>query len=171
MKRIDREALRRAIEEQRQQGGEEQRQIEQKLRDEPFEEAGAFACYACQDRNLKLQPWQWPPCWLRTDAAVKQAMTVPYGDYSGQREAAELVLRLRAVGLSYLEPNPLAAIEAAKAAEARALIEAAKARRAPATAADGRRGAHVRSKQDQEDAPPLEDINAKPVAGRDTVIS
>jgi hypothetical protein len=117
MKRIDRDAMRRAIEEVRQRGGQEQARIEAMLAREGFEAAGAAAAYSCQDFHLKLDPWQTPPCWLRTAGDLKVALTVPYGDYSGQREAAELVVRLCACKLSHLEPNPLEALERVEALE------------------------------------------------------
>ena len=71
MKRVDREAMKRAIEEVRRKGGEDLRQIEQKLRDEPWEDVGRFAAYSCQDEHLQLEPWQVPPCWLRSDRDVE----------------------------------------------------------------------------------------------------
>jgi hypothetical protein len=114
MKRIDREAMRRAIEELRRKGGEDLRQIEQKLRDEPWEDVGRFAAYFCQDEHLQLEPWQVPPCWLRTDRDVEAALSMPH-DHSGRREAGELVQRLLAAGLSPYEPNPLEALERVEA--------------------------------------------------------
>jgi hypothetical protein len=107
--RVDRDAMKRAIEELRRGGGEDARQIEQKLRDEPWEDVGRFAAYSCQDKNLKLQPWQVPPCWLRTDRDVEAALSMPH-DHSGRREAGELVQRLLAAGLSRDEPDPLGAL-------------------------------------------------------------
>jgi hypothetical protein len=62
MKRVDRAAMRRAIEEVRGKGGEDLRQIEAMLASQPWEEVGAFAAYSCQDGNLQLEPWQVPPC-------------------------------------------------------------------------------------------------------------
>jgi hypothetical protein len=117
MKRVDRDAMKRAIEEVRRKGGEDLRQIEQKLRDEPWEQVGEFASYSCQCDNLNLEPWQSPPCCLRTDADLQAALAMPY-DHSGWREAAEIVLRLRAHKLSYLEPNPLEALERVEAERA-----------------------------------------------------
>jgi hypothetical protein len=57
-----------------------------------------------------------PPCWI-TDLAT--AMREPFGDPRGEREAAELLQKMLAAGLSRFEPDPLAAfdrIEAKKAA-------------------------------------------------------
>jgi hypothetical protein len=109
MKRVDRAAMKRAIEEVRRKGGEDQRQIEAMLASQPWEEVGAFAAYSCQDDNLQLEPWQVPPCWLRTDDDVRDALAMPH-DHSGRREAGEIVQRLLAAGLSRYEPNPLEAL-------------------------------------------------------------
>jgi hypothetical protein len=113
MKRIDRDAMKRAIEEVRRKGGEDLRQIESMLASQPWEEVGVFAVYSCQDDNLHLEPWQVPPCWLRTDADVQAALSMPH-DHTGRREAGELVQRLLAAGLSRYEPDPLTAVEAAE---------------------------------------------------------
>jgi hypothetical protein len=48
--------VKRAIEELRRKGGEDQRQIEAMLASQPWEEVGAFAAYSCQDDNLQLEP-------------------------------------------------------------------------------------------------------------------
>jgi hypothetical protein len=109
MRRVDRQAMKRAIEELRREGGEDARQIEEKLREEPWEDVGRFAAYSCQDKHLQLQPWMVPPCWLRTDRDVEAALSMPH-DHSGRREAGELVQRLLAAGLSRYEPDPLTAL-------------------------------------------------------------
>jgi hypothetical protein len=109
MKRVDREAMKRAIEQMRRKGGEDARQIEQKLRHEPWEDVGRFAAYSCQDKHLQLEPWMVPPCWLRDDDDVQGALAMPY-DYSGRRQAGELVRRLLAAGLSRYEPDPINAL-------------------------------------------------------------
>jgi hypothetical protein len=119
LSQVDREAMTRAIENMRQRGGEDARQIERMLREEPREDVGEFAAYACQDRALRLKPWQTPPCWLRTDAAVRIALLEPPPDLKGRRFAAELVQQLLAAGLSRFEPDPLRSLAAAEAASKR----------------------------------------------------
>jgi hypothetical protein len=118
MKRVDREAMKRAIEEVRREGGEELRQIEEKLREEPWERVGRFAAYACQDKHLQLKPWMVPPCWLRDDRDVQDALSMPH-DHTGRRTAGELVQRLLAAGLSCYEPSPIDALEQAEAAKSK----------------------------------------------------
>jgi hypothetical protein len=109
MKRVDRDAMRRAIEEVRSWGGVDAEQIEQKLRDEPWADVGRYACYACQDKHLQLKLWEVAPCWLRDDCDVEDALSQPH-DYSGRREAGEIVKRLLAAGLSRYEPDSLGAL-------------------------------------------------------------
>jgi hypothetical protein len=82
-----------AIEEVRRKGGEDARQIEQKLRDEPWEDVGRFAAYSCQDDALHPEPWQPVP------ANEYVSVTDDDGDYgpvSGRAAAAELLRRLMA---------------------------------------------------------------------------
>src|SRR5690348_14246500 len=107
LSKADLNAMARAIDQVRQRGGEHKRQIEQKLREDPWEQVGSFASYSCQDRALKLRPWMTPPCWLRTDDDVEAALATPPPDLKGERAAAKLVHRLLAAGLSRYEPSPL----------------------------------------------------------------
>ncbi len=117
--RRDREAMARAIEQLRQQGGEDARQIEDKLARDPWEKVGSFASYSRQDTNLCLKPWQVPPCWLRTSDDLKAALAMP-NDHSGRRAAGELVRRLLDAGLSRYEPDPIGALERVEAQRAKA---------------------------------------------------
>jgi hypothetical protein len=82
------------------------------------------ATYSCQIASLQLRPWDWPPCWLETDADIAAALKLPANDHTQQRRAAKIVQRLLALGLSRYEPNPLEAIEGA---EAKVLSEEGKA--------------------------------------------
>ena len=110
MKKVDREALTRAIAMVRLQSPKRCKQIDAKLKGEPWEEVGRFAAYSCQCRNLKLRSWQYPPCWMG-DAE-------PDGDPQGYglQSAWKLRRRLIAFGLSAYEPDPLAALDAAEQA-------------------------------------------------------
>ena len=77
MKKVDREALTRAIAMVRLQSRKRCKQIDAKLKGEPWEEVGRFAAYSCQCRNLKLRSWQYPPCWMgamRSRTAIRRAM-------------------------------------------------------------------------------------------------
>jgi hypothetical protein len=91
----DLDAMARAIEWVRQQRPDHAEQIEDKLRCESFEAAGEFAADVAQYANLKLKPWETPPCNI-------------WG--YGQSNAIELRDRLVAAGLSIFEPDPMQAL-------------------------------------------------------------
>ena len=55
MKRVDREALRRAIQLARSHDAGRKQQIDHMLKDRTWEEVGRFAAYCCQRRALRLQ--------------------------------------------------------------------------------------------------------------------
>jgi len=72
-------------------------QIDSKLLDEPWHEVAAFASYLCQCRNLKLKPWEEPPCAVDEDAAEDSP-------------ARTLLRRMLAAGVSRYHPDPMAAL-------------------------------------------------------------
>jgi len=65
----------------------------------PYARDGEAAAYSLQMDNLKLKPWQWPPCWVEP------------GDRR-HKQAAKLLRDMLAAGVSRWHPDPLAAIEA-----------------------------------------------------------
>jgi hypothetical protein len=87
---IDREALERAVQLCA-------RQIDAKLRDEPWEDVARFCAFSAQIESLHLQPWE---------------STVVYAD---SPEAHALLRRLKAAGLSKFEPDPLRALQRVEA--------------------------------------------------------
>ena len=105
MREIDRNALERALVACRAEGAARAKQLDSKLRDEPWEEVAQFASYCAQGRALDLMPWQSPPC-----HANLRALSEPLGDPRAARESAELLRRLLDAGLSRYEPDPIAAI-------------------------------------------------------------
>jgi len=107
----DREALKRAVELMRKERGVRREQIEQKLRDQPWEEAARFAAYHRQFTRLHLKPWQFAPCWIDPDDIED---ILAGGDDGQQYGAALLLKRMLAAGLSRFEPDPEAALEQAK---------------------------------------------------------
>jgi hypothetical protein len=111
---VDREALERAIELAKAESPARRKQIDDMLAKDGWDEAARFAAYACQDGNLKLAPWQMPPCWIRGDLDALLAAPVTGHDHRGQRQAARLLKRLYAAGLSRFEPDPEAALAQAK---------------------------------------------------------
>ena len=106
---IDGDALKRALVACRAESSARAKQLDSKLRDEPWEEVAQFASYCAQGRALDLMPWQSPPC-----RANLGALSEPFGDPRAARESAELLRRLLDAGLSRFEPDPLGAIEEAE---------------------------------------------------------
>jgi len=96
---LDREALRRAVEMMRAEGGANRLQIEQKLRDEPWQQAAAFAAYHCQRQTLNLKPWEDTPSHI---------------DQDSREPGARLLRRMLKAGVSRYEPDPLAALAEAR---------------------------------------------------------
>ena len=80
------------------------KQVADKLAEAGFEDAGRFAASCAQSKSLRLKPWQEPPCAADED------------DPNERDKAAQKLLReMLAAGVSRYHPDPLAAIEAAKA--------------------------------------------------------
>lgn len=106
MKRVDKEALVRAIKLARASDPKRDAQIAHKLKTEPWIDVATFAAYGCQCDALHLRPWQPPPCWLGDDK--------PIDDFplAGRAAAWELRRRLIAAGLSMYEPDPIGALAA-----------------------------------------------------------
>jgi hypothetical protein len=101
----DKDAYTRAIGWMQQQSAMSAAQIADKLRREGFEAAGEFAAYVAQCDNLRLRPWQAPPC-----SACGEPPDDP--DIHGYRAALALRDRLERAGLSPFEPDPVAALAA-----------------------------------------------------------
>ena len=59
-----------------------------------------FAAYRLQCQNLKLKPWQHPPCNLECEERVRDC----------DRQAFKILQRLLLAGISAYHPDPLAAI-------------------------------------------------------------
>jgi hypothetical protein len=102
MNRVDRDALRRALVMVRAQSPGRAKQIAAMLEDQPWEDVAEFAAYSCQCENLGLKPWQDPPLFaeLRPD----------------QPDAMAVLVKLVGAGLSRYEPDPIAALAAARRA-------------------------------------------------------
>ncbi|MFH1342121.1 MAG: hypothetical protein ABIL01_13115 [Pseudomonadota bacterium] len=81
------------------------RQIHDMLSTRPWETVAKFASYSAQIESLGLSPWQNPPMYARLPDLEK-----PFDDPRGERQAAEILKKLLAHGLSRYEPDPLAAI-------------------------------------------------------------
>ena len=80
---------------------------------EGWQWAAETAAYQCQDKALKLRPWQPPPCWIRDPDGDLAAGDDGIG---GRYAAAKLTRRLLQAGLSRFEPDPVDALEAVESA-------------------------------------------------------
>jgi hypothetical protein len=80
-------------------------QLALKLADDGWWPTARFAAYSRQVDALHLKPWEHPPCWATPD-----------DDYP-DREAARLLKRMLSAGISQFDPDPMVALEAAKAAK------------------------------------------------------
>jgi hypothetical protein len=109
LRRVDREALERAIALRLAAGGNAALQMQRKLKDDAWIEAALFAAYAMQDDTLRLKSWQPAPCWMGDER--------PVDDFplAGRVAAWEVRRRLIASGLSAYEPDPIGALAAIEA--------------------------------------------------------
>jgi hypothetical protein len=114
----DREAYALAIETARARDEGRRQQIDDFLRTRPFEDVGRFAAYGCQMRALRLPPWAYPPCWI--NEAEIDAIIARGDDPHGRFVAAKLLKRMRELGISKFDADPMGAIEAAKKRDAAA---------------------------------------------------
>jgi hypothetical protein len=105
--RNDRVALKLAIEHARALEPERARQIDAKLADpdETWEDVATFASYVCQCENLQLLPHERPPAWIE-DADNPDAGLRPYrSSPDGRYEAAALIKKMAALGISKWHPD------------------------------------------------------------------
>jgi hypothetical protein len=107
----DKVALERALVACRAQSAARAKQIDDKLRDEPWSEVAEFAAGFIQSKNLGLMPWQLAPSTINLETALRE----PYGEADGRREGAELLKKMLAFGLSKFEADPVAALARAEA--------------------------------------------------------
>ena len=111
MQKIDRDALKLAMAMAR-QDPMRARQLDDKLKNEPWEEVAQFAAYSCQFRTLKLQPWETPPC-DADDTSGAEAID-RYG-YFTEPTAVALLKRMKRAGVSRFHPDPMRALAEAEA--------------------------------------------------------
>jgi hypothetical protein len=88
------------------------RQLDDKLKDEPWEDVAEFASYSMQCRSLRLKPWETPP--LFADA-----------EFENSPGALALLQRMLRAGVSRFHPDPMRALEEAEHAKAEAPQSAA----------------------------------------------
>ena len=110
MRKLDCEALELAVQQCRADPVHTE-QIADKLRNEDWETVAEFCSYSCQMNSLNLKPWEISPCEI-DNPDDPDDLPRPY---EGRYEAADLLKRMLAAGVSKFHPDPLAAIEAASA--------------------------------------------------------
>jgi hypothetical protein len=95
------------------------KQIRSKMRNEGWRKVAEFAAYCCQCDALRLKPWQIPPLYILNVDDPNDGLSTPdqYG-MDGRYEAAKLLKRMLAAGVSRYHPDPEAAIEEATKATA-----------------------------------------------------
>ena len=101
---IDRDALRRAFEAAAAEGVEYREHLAHIETREGWVSAAQSASYHLQVKNLKLRPWQAPPCGCRSDE-------IGHG-YGHSRAEVLLRRRMLKAGLSLFEGDPEAALAA-----------------------------------------------------------
>jgi hypothetical protein len=113
LSRIDREALTRALKMARAESEAERERFDREVAQRGWQHAAEAAAYHCQDRALKLRPWQPPPCWIRD---LEGDLAAGDDGISGRYRAALLTQRLLRAGISRFEPDPLGALAQAESA-------------------------------------------------------
>jgi hypothetical protein len=107
--REDREALRRCMELIERADPGITRLLERRAAaGESWEKRALFACAFLQSRAMRLKPWEIAPC--NSAAHSTDAMNAEFAER--KRRARHLANRLRAVGLSVYEPDPIEALHA-----------------------------------------------------------
>jgi hypothetical protein len=111
MEAHDRRAMELAIEMARADSEKQRWEIDDMLRTQPWQQVAEFAVWRCQDRSLKLRPWECPPFLTRN-------VEDPSDCWGHRPQEVALLRRMLAVGVSRFHPEPLAAIAAAGAERA-----------------------------------------------------
>jgi hypothetical protein len=89
-------------------------QLDAMLKDRPWLEVAMFAAQSCQTQNLNLRPWEIAPCEV-DDPNDYSTRVHPHLEYKLWYSAAKLQRLMRQYGVSKWHPDPLLAIERAKA--------------------------------------------------------
>jgi hypothetical protein len=75
-------------------------QLDDMLRDRPWEDVAQFAAYSRQITTMKLRPWEQAPCHVEDENEPKR----------GEETAARVLKKMLKAGISRWHPNPLAAL-------------------------------------------------------------
>jgi hypothetical protein len=108
MRAHDRKAMQLAIEMARADNERQRHEIDDMLRTGPWQEAAERAVWCCQDRSLKLRPWECPPFLTRN-------VDEPSDCWGYRPQEVALLRRMLAAGVSRYHPDPMTALAAAEA--------------------------------------------------------
>jgi hypothetical protein len=126
MKNHDHAALKLAVERYNRDGDYDQ--FNHIVKQHGWEGAAKFCARCMQGSALKLQPWEIPPAKINSpdnpDEGLRPDQPGPASD--GRQQAAHLLKRMLAAGVSKWHPDPLRAIERAEARRAKTIAELAK---------------------------------------------
>ena len=103
----DIEALQRALAVVRAESVEDAARLDSLAERKGWFEAASTAAYRCQVRSLRLKPWHCPPMDCG-DTIFKN------GGYGNTAKEVRLRLKMKALGISIYEPDPIEAIEKAE---------------------------------------------------------
>ena len=107
---VDSEALQLCIDQTRADAGRRE-QLDSMLKDRSLAEVATFAAYHQQMRNLRLKPWEFPPCWV---GDIDEALRIPPArDDHRKRDAAQLLQKMLDADISCYHPDPVTALAAA----------------------------------------------------------
>jgi hypothetical protein len=121
MEALDQAALELALEQLRKEPGRPE-QLDWKIEHDGWQDTAEFAAYCRQSRTLHLRPWETPPCWvIDPDSPPDFGEGESAGrNYDGRAQAAKLLRKMLALGISRWHPDPRAAIAEARRAPKRA---------------------------------------------------
>jgi ribosomal protein S7 len=110
----DRAALERALAEALE--GESREQIRKKLETDSWFTVARFAAYSRQVDSLHLKPWQIAPLWIDPEEIDDILRGETDADSDEDVAAARLLKRMLSYGVSRFDPDPMGAIQHARAA-------------------------------------------------------
>jgi hypothetical protein len=102
-------AMKRAITLERARGARERQAIDDRLREQSWHEVGQFASWCCQDRAMRLRPYDCPPCRIKSTDPNDSS-----DDWGWRPSEIALLRKLLDAGISRYHPDPIGALEEAK---------------------------------------------------------
>jgi hypothetical protein len=120
LSQVDKAALERALALRRDSGEPGRReQIDELLQGEGWFSTADFCATGCQRKNLRIKMWEPCPAEIPIDE-IAGIIAAGRDGKSGYFAAAKLLKRMLLLGISRFEPDPLTAIDRAKAKQSAA---------------------------------------------------